>query len=183
MSGVLAKLNWGLCSGSIGPLGKKSDFFCKNQILLETWQRKSGRFFFQVHRIHFLSAVRWIAHAAYGLLAGGCLNVLEAAGPCHVFLSIGSSQHEVHSFIKPIFLQPIFRITKWFGPNKTEVIKRRWQEYAEKLYQKYLYDPENHDGVITHLEPDILECEVKWALGSITTKKASGSDGIPAEVF
>ena len=120
VSGVLSKLNWGLCFGCSGPLGKKSDFFCKNQILLETWQRKSGRIFFHVHRIHFLSAVRWIAHAAYGLLAGGCLNVLEAAGPCHVFLSIGSSQHEVHSFIKPIFLQPIFRITKWFGPNKSK---------------------------------------------------------------
>ena len=62
-------------------------------------------------------------------------------------------------------------------------IKKRWQEYTEELYKKDLHDPDNHDGVITHLEPDILECEVKWALGSITTNKASGSDGIPVELF
>ena len=60
-----------------------------------------------------------------------------------------------------------------------EKVKKRWQEYTE-LYKKGLNDPDNHDGVVTHLEPDILECEVKWALGSITTNKASGSDGIPA---
>ena len=57
--------------------------------------------------------------------------------------------------------------------------KKRWQEYTEELYIKDLHDPDNHDGVITHLEPDILECKVKWALGSITTNKASGGDGIP----
>ena len=67
--------------------------------------------------------------------------------------------------------------------TKAEVIKKRWQEYTEELYKKDLYDPDNHDGVITHLEPDTVECKVKWALGSITTKKASGSDGIPAELF
>ena len=60
-----------------------------------------------------------------------------------------------------------------------EDIKNRWQEYTEELYKKYLHDPDKHDGVITHLEPDILECEVKWALESITTNKARGSDGIP----
>ena len=60
---------------------------------------------------------------------------------------------------------------------------KRWQEYTEELYKKYLHDPDNHDGVITHLEPDILECEVKWALGSITTNKASGGDGIPVKLF
>ena len=59
---------------------------------------------------------------------------------------------------------------------------KRWQEYTEELYKKDLHDPDNHDGVITDLEPDILECEVKWALGSITTNKASGGDGIPAEL-
>ena len=64
-----------------------------------------------------------------------------------------------------------------------EDIKKRWQEYTEELYQKDLHDPDNHDGVITHLEPDILECEVKWALGSITRNKASGGDGIPMELF
>ena len=62
-------------------------------------------------------------------------------------------------------------------------IKKRWQEYTEELYKKDLHDPDNHDGVITDLEPDILECEVKWALGSITMNKASGDDGIPVELF
>ena len=66
--------------------------------------------------------------------------------------------------------------------TEAEEIKKRWQEYTE-LYKRYLNDPGNHDGVITHLEPDILECEVKWALGSITTSKGSGGDGIPAELF
>ena len=64
-----------------------------------------------------------------------------------------------------------------------ENIKKRWQEYTEELYKKELHDQDNHDGVITHLEPDILECGVKWPLGSITTNKASGCDGIPAELF
>ena len=67
--------------------------------------------------------------------------------------------------------------------TEAEDIKKRWQEYTEDLYKKDLHDPDNHDGVITHLEPDILECEVKWALGSITTSKASGADGIPVELF
>jgi len=62
-------------------------------------------------------------------------------------------------------------------------IKKRWQEYTEELYKKGLHDQDNHDGVITHLEPDILECAVKWALESITTNKASGGDGIPVELF
>ena len=64
-----------------------------------------------------------------------------------------------------------------------EEIKKRWQEYTKELYKKDLKDLDNHDGVITHLEPDILECEVKWALGSIATNKASGGDRIPAELF
>ena len=64
-----------------------------------------------------------------------------------------------------------------------EDIKKRWQEYTEKLYKKDLYDPDNHDGVITYLETGILECEVKWALGSITMNKASGGEGIPVELF
>ena len=66
---------------------------------------------------------------------------------------------------------------------ETEDIKKRWQEYTEELYKKELHHPDNHDGVITQLEPDILECEVKWALKSITMNKASGSAGIPAELF
>ena len=67
--------------------------------------------------------------------------------------------------------------------TEAEDIKKSWQEYTEKLYKKDLHDPDNHDGVITHLEPDILECEVKWVLESITTNKASGGDGIPVELF
>ena len=67
--------------------------------------------------------------------------------------------------------------------TEAEDIKKRWQEYTEELYQKELHDPDNRDGVITQLEPDILECEVKWVLGSITTNKAGGGDGIPVELF
>ena len=69
--------------------------------------------------------------------------------------------------------------------TEAEDIKKRWQEYTEELYKKDFYNPDNHDGVVTHthLEPDILECEVKWALGSITTDKASGGDGISVELF
>ena len=71
------------------------------------------------------------------------------------------------------------------GIDLTEVedIKKRWQEYTEEQYKKDLHDPDNHDGVISHLEPDILECEVKWAFGSITMNKASEDDGIPVELF
>ena len=67
--------------------------------------------------------------------------------------------------------------------TEAEDIKKRWQEYTEELYKKDLHDRDNHDGVITHLEPDILECEVKWALGRITMNKASGGDGILVELF
>jgi len=67
--------------------------------------------------------------------------------------------------------------------TEAEEIKKRWQEYTEKLYKKDLNDLDNHSGMITHLEPDILECEFKWALGSITMKKASGGDGNPSELF
>ena len=67
--------------------------------------------------------------------------------------------------------------------TEAEDIKKRWQEYTDELYKKDLHNQDNHDGVITHLEPDILECEVKWALESITTNKASGGDGIPVELF
>ena len=67
--------------------------------------------------------------------------------------------------------------------TETEDIKKRWQEYTEELYKKDLYNPDSQDGVVTHLEPDILEYEVKWTLGSITMNKASGGDGIPVELF
>ena len=67
--------------------------------------------------------------------------------------------------------------------TEAEDIKKRWQEYTEELYEKDLHDPDNHDGVITHLEPDVLECEVKWVLESITTNKASGGDSIPVKLL
>ena len=67
--------------------------------------------------------------------------------------------------------------------TEAEDIKKRWQVYTEELYKKDLHDPDNHNGVVTHLEPDILKCEVKWALGSITKKKASGGHEIPVELF
>ena len=67
--------------------------------------------------------------------------------------------------------------------TEAEDIKKRWQEYTEQLYKKDLHDPDNHDSVITHLQQDLLECEAKWAIGSITTNKASGGDGIPIELF
>ena len=69
------------------------------------------------------------------------------------------------------------------GLTESEDIKKRWQEYTEELYKKDLHEPDNHDGVIIHLEPDILECEVKWALGNITMNKATGGDAIPVELF
>ena len=75
------------------------------------------------------------------------------------------------------------RITTLIRCCSAEDINKRWQEYTEKLYKKGLYDSDNHNGVITHLEPEILECEVKWALGSTATNKASGGDGIPVELF
>ena len=86
---------------------------------------------------------------------------------------------------KGIFLAKMGTIKDRNGMDVTdgEDIKKRWQEYTEELYKKDLHDPENHYGVITHLEPDILECKVKWVLGSITTNKASGGDGIPVKLF
>ena len=87
--------------------------------------------------------------------------------------------------IKRTFHAKMATIKDRNGMELTEAkdIKKRWQEYTEELYRKDLHDPDNHNGVITHLEPDILKWEVKWALGSITTNKASGDDGIPVELF
>ena len=86
---------------------------------------------------------------------------------------------------KGIFHAKVGSIKDRNGLDLTEAedIKKRWQEYIEELYKKDLHYPDNHDGVITHLEPDIVECEVKWALESITMNKASGGDGIPVELF
>ena len=84
----------------------------------------------------------------------------------------------LHSFIRS---QDCWSLEAYL--TEAEDIKKRWQEYTEELYKKDLHDPDNHNGVITHLEPDILECEVKWVLESITTNEASGGDGIPVELF
>ena len=87
--------------------------------------------------------------------------------------------------IKGIFNAKIDTIKDWNSTDLTEAedIKKSWQEYTEEVYKKDPHDPDNHDGVITDLEPDILECKVKWALESTTTNKASGGDGIPVELF
>ena len=86
---------------------------------------------------------------------------------------------------KGTFLAKMGKIKDRNGVNLTEAedIKKRWREYTKEVYKKDLHDPDNHYGVITNVEPDIMECEVKWALGSITTNKASGGDGIPVELF
>ena len=87
--------------------------------------------------------------------------------------------------IKGIFHAKMGTIKDRNGMDLTEAedINKRWQEYTEELYKKDLHDPDNHNGVVTHLEPEILDCEVKWALGSITRNKASGGDRIPVELF
>ena len=94
-----------------------------------------------------------------------------------LFKKLGDTKGTFHAQMSPIKNRN--------GKDQTEAeeIKKRWQEYTEELNKKGLSDPDNHDGVVTHLESDILECEVKWALGSITTNKASRGDGIPAELF
>ena len=86
---------------------------------------------------------------------------------------------------KGIFREQMGSVKDRNGRDLTEAedIKKKWHEYTEQLYKKDIHNPDNHDDVITHLEPDILECEVKWALGSITTNKSSGGDGIPVELF
>ena len=86
---------------------------------------------------------------------------------------------------KGIFHAKVGSIKDRIGLDLTEAedIKKRWQEYTEELHKKYLHNPDNHDGVITDLQPDILECKVKWALGSITMNKVSGGNGIPVELF
>ena len=88
-----------------------------------------------------------------------------------------------HAKIHATFHAKMGSIKDRNGMDLTAEDIKKWQEYTKELYKKDLYDPDNHEGVITHLEPDFLECEVKWALGSITTHKASGGDGIPVELF
>ena len=94
-----------------------------------------------------------------------------------LFKKIRDTKGTLHAKIGTIKVRNCMDLTKG------EDIEKRWQEYTEELYQKNIHDLDNHEGVITHLEPDILECKVKWALGSITMNKASGSDEIPAELF
>ena len=91
-----------------------------------------------------------------------------------LFKKIGDTEGTFHAKMGTI------KETNGIDLKEAEDIKKRWQEYTEELYQKDLHEPNNHKGMITHLEPDILECEVKWALESITKNKASGADGIPA---
>ena len=93
-----------------------------------------------------------------------------------LFKKIGDTKGTFHAKMGSI------KDRKGMDLTKAEDIKKRWQEYTE-LYKRYLNEPDSHDGVITHLEPDILESTVKWALGNITTNKANGGDGIPAELF
>ena len=94
-----------------------------------------------------------------------------------LFKKIGDTKETLHAKMGTI------KDRNGMDLTKAEGIKKRWQEYTEELYKKDLHDPDNHNGVITDLEPDILECEVPWALESITTNKASGDDGIPVELF
>ena len=94
-----------------------------------------------------------------------------------LFKKIRDTTGTVHAKMGTIMDRNIMDLTE------AEDIKKRQQEYTEELYKKDLHDPDNHDGVITHLEPDILECEVQWALGNITMNKASGGNGIPVELF
>ena len=94
-----------------------------------------------------------------------------------LFEKIGDTKGTFHSKMSTI------KDKNGMDLTEAEYIKKKWQEYTEELYRKDLHDPDNHDGVITHLEPDILECKVKWALGCITKNKTSGGDGIPVELF
>ena len=94
-----------------------------------------------------------------------------------LFKKIGDTKGQFHAEMSSI------KDRNGMDLTEAEAVKKGWQEYTEELTKKYLHDPDNHDGVITHLEPDILECKVKWALGSITTNKASGGDEIPVELL
>ena len=114
-------------------------------------------------------------------------NIVKRSNSCIIEILEGEETRDLFKKIrdtKGIFHAKMGTIKDRNGMDLTETedIKKMWQEYT-KLYKKDLHDPENHDGVITHLQPDILECKVKWALGSITMNKASGGDGIPVELF
>ena len=117
-------------------------------------------------------------------------NIAKRSNACIIEILEGEETRDLFKKIrdtKGIFHAKMGSIKDRNGMSLTEaehIIKKRWQEYTEEqLYKKDLHDPGNHDGVITHLEPDILVCKVKWALGSITTNKTSGVDGIPGKLF
>ena len=152
-----------------------------------------------IHGIFQARVLEWVAIAFSILKLPGC-NSLEriARRDKKAFLSKQCKEIEENNRMgkttdlfkkirstKGTFHAKMGTIKDTNGMDLTEAedFKKRWQEYTEKLYKKDLHDPDNHDGVITHLEPDILECKVKWALGSISTNKASGGDGIPVELF
>ena len=113
-------------------------------------------------------------------LSNQCKEIEENNRMCetrHLFKKIRDNKGSFHAKMGSI------KDRNGLDLTEAEDIKKWWQEYTEELYKKGLHDPDNHNGVITHLEPDILECEVKWALGSITMNKANGGDGIPVELM
>ena len=115
-----------------------------------------------------------------GFLSNQCKEIEEKnrmGKTRDLFKKIGDTKGTLHAKMG------IIKDRNCMDLTEVEDIKKRWQEYTEELYKKDLHDPDNHDGVITQLQPDILECEVKWALESITMNKASGGDGIPVELF
>ena len=127
---------------------------------------------------HFLEEISSLSHSVV-FLSDQCKEIEEnnrIGKTRDLFKKIRDAKETFHAKMGSI------KDRNGMDQTEAEDIKKRWQEYTE-LYNKDLHDPDNHDGVITHLEPDILECEVRWALESITTSKASGGDGIPVELF
>ena len=127
------------------------------------------------------SAHRMVGSWACGPLKGGALSTVQISEVPLSLEEISSRKFEILGTVQT--KMGTIKDRNGMELTEAEEIKKRWQEYTEELYRKDLNDPDNHDDVITHLEPDILECELKWALGSITTNKASGGDRIPAELF
>ena len=148
-----------------------SAFFC----FPFAWNIFFHPFTFSLYVSQSLNCVSYRQH-----IYGSCFCI-HSASPC---LLVGAFNLFTFKVIIDIY---VFYCAHLWGNGRglteAEDIKKRWQEYTEELYKKDLHDPDNHDGVITHLEPDILDYEVKWALQSITTKKASGGNGIPVELF
>ena len=127
------------------------------------------------------SAHRMVGSWARGPLKGGVLSTVQISEVPLSLEEISSRKFEIPGTVQT--KMGTMKDRNGMDLTEAEEIKKRWQEYTEELYRRDLNDPDNHDDVITHLEPDILECELKWALGNITTNKASEGDGIPAELF